>query len=42
MTINIMREDSVREQKSPKDNPEKDSDPAEQLPDTEKDPHRHC
>jgi hypothetical protein len=42
MIVSIMSEAPSREQKSPKDNPEKDSDPAEQLPETEKDPHRHC
>jgi hypothetical protein len=42
MTNHIKPENPVREPKSPKDNPEKDSDPAEQQPETEKDPHRYC
>jgi hypothetical protein len=42
MTILINLDDLAREPKSPKDNPEKDADPEDTRPETEKDPHRHC
>ena len=42
MTIAENREKQPDDPKSPKDNPDKDVDPAEQQPENEKNPHHYC